>query len=255
MKSLFILTLGVLISVCPLYARVDARRIRHEAELSLPEKNLTVKATIDTKRNDGSYVTVTFRKGDKVVKTQKLKVADWVPGLEADVQYARSISSLECIQDEIVIWIDGETYKVELPAAESRGVKLSPQSAVTGRYCPEDYQKYPAYRRLIDEALKREQEAPPMLAYLLQEDAHVICVFADALGRFLYRAECYRLVDADHFQKLGVSFYSNRSDFTDPELRNGKLHVQSKGSQSCLVFDINKNARYAEDVEIEDDEE
>lgn len=62
-------------------------------------------------------------------------------------------------------------------------------------------------------------------------------------------AECYQLIDAEHYKKIGEILYENRHDFEVPKLRDGYLHVRSKGSRSSLLLDIHQSIHYAEDVD------
>ena len=102
-------------SVCSLQAKVGGN-IRNKAELEFPAKDLKMTAEIHTKKGDGSYLIVVFRKVDKVITKEKFKIYDWVEGLEADVQYARSIKSIERDKDKIIIIVSGgKTYKVDIP--------------------------------------------------------------------------------------------------------------------------------------------
>ena len=115
MKRIILYAVVAFFSVCPLQAKVGGN-IRQNAELEIPEKALKMTAEIHTKKEDGSYLIVVFRNEDKVITREKIKIYNWVKGLEADVQYARSIKSIERDNDKIIIIVSGgKTYKVDIP--------------------------------------------------------------------------------------------------------------------------------------------
>ena len=134
-------------------------------------------------------------------------------------------------------------------ATESNDVALDNHIYDVGEYSAEDYEQYPAYREIVDSALARGKNGPPMLAYILQEQSYVVCIFADAFGRLIYTAECYQLIDAAHFSKIGEIRYHNTRDFDVPKLSGGYLHVRSKRGGASLAFDIHGESLYAEDVD------
>ena len=115
MKRIIVCAVVAFFSVCTLQAKVGGN-IRQNAELAIPEKALKVRAEIHTKRGDGSYLIVVFRNEDKVITKKKIKIFNWETNLEKDVQYARSIKSIERDNDKIIITVDGgNTYKVDIP--------------------------------------------------------------------------------------------------------------------------------------------
>lgn len=92
-----------------------------------------------------------------------------------------------------------------ISAAESSHITLTDREYVSGEYCAEDYNHYPAYKEIIDNAL--EKKGPSMPAYILQNQSYVVCIYGDARGRLIYVAECYQLMDADHYKKIGHILY------------------------------------------------
>ena len=137
-------------------------------------------------------------------------------------------------------------------ATESNNrVILADHTYIFGEYSEDDYKKYPAYKEIIVKALEKDNNGPPMLAYILQNQSYVVCIYGDALGRLIYVAKCYQLTDAEHYKKIGEILYVNRHDFEIPELKDGFLKVRSKGSRSILLFDIHQNSSFAEDLEDE----
>ena len=115
MKRIILYAVVAFFSVCPLQAKVGGN-IRNKAELVIPEKVLKITAEIHTKKEDGSYLIVVFRKEDKVITKEKIKIFNRESKLEKDVQYARSIKSIERDNDKIIITVDGgNTYKVDIP--------------------------------------------------------------------------------------------------------------------------------------------
>ena len=115
MKRIILYAVVAFFSVCPLQARVGGH-IWQNAELEFPATALKMTARIHTKEGDGSYLIVVFREKDKVITQEKIKIYNWVEGLEADVQYAHSIKSIERDNDKIVIKVSGrKTYKVDIP--------------------------------------------------------------------------------------------------------------------------------------------
>lgn len=115
MKRFIFYAVVAFFSVCPLQAKVGGN-IRQYAELMIPEKALKITAKIHTKQEDGSYLIIVFQKEDKVVTKEKIKIFNWVTNLEKDVQYARSIKSIEKDNDKITIIVSGgKTYKIDIP--------------------------------------------------------------------------------------------------------------------------------------------
>ena len=115
MKRIILYAVVAFFSVYPLQAKVGGN-IRKNAELAIPEKALKIRAEIHTKRGDGSYLIVVFRNEDKVITKEKIKIYNWEKYIEADVQLARSIESIERDNNKIIIIISGgKTYKVDIP--------------------------------------------------------------------------------------------------------------------------------------------
>lgn len=129
-------------------------------------------------------------------------------------------------------------------------ISLQKRTYVAGEYNTIDYERYPAYKSIIIESLSIDNQGPPKLAYILQDQKNIVCIFGDACGDISYVAYCYILVDTEHFKKIGEIKYINRKDFDIPELRKGYLNIRSKGSKTKISFDINQNALYSEDIQL-----
>lgn len=114
-------------------------------------------------------------------------------------------------------------------------------------YSAEDYNNIPAYREIVDHALRKEADSHSMLAYVLREGFYVVCVFGDAMGTIYYHAQSYRMTDEQHYEPLSKIFYSNHRDFEKPEIRGNKLWVRSKATRKEIIFDLLRGGSYAEE--------
>lgn len=113
MKNILLCAVIILFSVIPLHAKVGGNT-RKESELIFPENGLTINSRINTKRGEGSYLTIIFQKDNSIIDKRKLKIVDWDSEIESDVQYSLSIENMIIINNELIITIGRKRYKFDI---------------------------------------------------------------------------------------------------------------------------------------------